>query len=120
MAVPILGKLGLSGDDSGLPIEVTDNSSPGTTIHTVTSDPDEFEEVWLYASSRAGVDVELTIVFDHSGDLREMPIGIPAGFGLIRILPGMRFDDGIVIKAYVPAGYEDLLMMSGHTTRIHT
>ena len=106
-------------DSGGLRNPVTDTASPGTAIHTVTSDSGAYEEVWLEANNVGSAPVALTLVLAHGTDVRELRMGISAGDGLYLILPGNAYRDGVVISAYVPSGHESDILIGGFVNQVN-
>lgn len=57
-----ISKNHLSGSTDGKPIQVPINTGAFATVHTGPSDPNNFDEVWIWASNANGSVDEIVIV----------------------------------------------------------
>jgi len=111
-AIPLSG-----GTANGRPIKVVATSSPGTTIHTVVVG--YTDEVWLWANNTNAGSVTLTVEFggtSNPDDRIANAYVIPANSALVLIVPGIRLDENLVVKAF--ASSANVLLISGNANRI--
>jgi hypothetical protein len=114
-------KLPLSGGNgNGRPIKVAQTATAGTTIHTASSDPDDIDELWLYATNDDSADILLTIEFggvSNPDDLIRQTITSRSGLTLVvagLILKGNATQ--LLCRAF--AATADEIMISGYVNRI--
>lgn len=87
----------------GRPVLVTTNASPGTDIHTVTTNSSQFDEVWLYAANNGTTNISLTVEFGSNSSADQINASIPFKSGLYLIVPGIPLQGDATpptIKAY--------------------
>lgn len=109
----------LSGSTDGKSIEVAATATLGTTIHAATSSTTAFDEVWLYAMNRHGSDVTLTLEAESTGTTAAEAIAsqtIPFQEGLVRVMPGMIFNNSTNIRAF--ASVANVVSIFGFINRI--
>jgi hypothetical protein len=103
----------------GRPILVTTNASPGTAIHTVTTNSSQFDEVWLYAVNNHTSNVALTVEFGSNSSADQINATIPFKSGLYLIVPGIPMQGDATpptVKAY--AGTTNVISISGWVNRL--
>lgn len=94
----------LSASTDGRAIKVTANSTPGTLIHTGSSDPTIMHEVWLWVANTDTSDRKLTVEWGGTtspDDLIEM--SVLAESGLFVVAPGLLIKGNatpLVIRAF--------------------
>jgi hypothetical protein len=105
----------LSGSTNGRPIKVVATATPGTLIHT--ADATATDEVYIYAVSTTGADVDLTIEFggvtspdDH------ITVKVKKEAGLLLVVPGSPLTNSLVVRAF--AGSANALNIVGWVNRI--
>ena len=107
------------GAGDGGPIPVAATSSPGTTIHTAVSGTSGYDEIYLYAANVTGTSATLTIEWGGTTDPDDRIVkgySIPANSALLLIVPGLRLNNGSVVKAY--SGTAGAINISGNVNRI--
>lgn len=111
----------LSGSTNGRGIKVAANSSPGTTVHTVGSGTSGFDEVWLWVTNSDSVARGLTIEWGGAtapdDDVCNV-LSIPPNSGPTLVVPGLRLNNGLVIKAFGSAA--NVLVITGYYNRATT
>lgn len=107
----------LSGGTNGKNIKVTQTSSTGTEIHTVSSGTTSKDEIWLYAVNTHIADVNLTIQFGGTSDPDDnMNFTLRAYQGLTLLIPGLLLNNALSIKAF--ASVANKIIMNGYVNRI--
>jgi hypothetical protein len=103
----------------GRPILVGATTSPGTAIHTVTTNSSQFDEVWLYAVNNHTSNVALTVEFGSNSSADQINATIPFQSGLYLIVPGIPMQGDATpptVKAY--AGTTNVISISGWVNRL--
>jgi hypothetical protein len=104
----------------GRPILVGATASPGTAIHTVTTNSSQFDEIWLYAyNNDATSNVALTIEFGSNSSADLISSSIPFKTGLFLIVPGIPLQGDATpptVKAY--AATTNVISISGWVNRL--
>jgi hypothetical protein len=95
----------LSGSTHGRAIPIAATATPGTLIHTATSDdkPHVYDEVYLRASNVTGTAATLTLEWGGVGNPSDHVVkaySIPANSQPVSILAGERLRNGLVIRAF--------------------
>lgn len=95
----------LSGSTVGRPIQVNATSSPGTTIHTVSTATGAVEDIFLDAYNTATVDRLLTVELGSTATTSHLYASIPAQGGPYRISAGLRLNGatGVAVSAFATA-----------------
>jgi hypothetical protein len=113
-------KLVLSGSTNGRAILVAATASPGTTIHTGSTNTAVIDEVWLYAQNTDTTARKLTIEWGGTSspdDLIELTI--PAESGLTLVAPGLLIKGAgtaLVVRAF--AATTNVITIHGYVNRI--
>lgn len=106
----------LSGSTNGRPVLVVATATAGTLIHTAVNVAGQFDEVWLWAHNTSASAVKLTL---ETGGVTapndHIEITIPPESGLVPLLPGVRFNGGVVIRAF--AASASVLNIVGNVNR---
>jgi orotidine-5'-phosphate decarboxylase len=103
----------------GRPILVTTNASPGTAIHTVTTNSSQFDEVWLYAANNGTTNVALTVEFGSNSSADQINAAIPFKSGLYLLIPGIPLQGNTTastVKAYTNT--VNVVSISGWVNRL--
>lgn len=105
---------------TGLGIPVANTTSPGTTIHTCSSNTSIIDEVWIYAVNYDTSARKLTLQFGGTtaGD-NDIELTIAAESGLVLVAPGLPVQGNAtakVIKAY--AATATSIVLYGYVNRI--
>jgi hypothetical protein len=103
----------------GRPVLVTTNASPGTDIHTVTTNSSQFDEVWLYAVNNHTSNVALTVEFGSNSSADQINAAIPFKSGLYLIVPGIPLQGNTTastVKAYTNT--VNVVSISGWVNRL--
>lgn len=112
----------LSGSTNGKAIKLTATGTPGTTIHTGSTDTTITDEVWLYAQNTDTTARKLTIEWGGTAapdDLIE--ITIPAESGLVLVAPGLLIKGAataLVVRGF--AASANVITIHGYVNRIDT
>lgn len=95
----------LSGSTNGRPVAADATSSPGTTLHTVSTATGTLEEVYLDAFNTATADRFVTIEFGSTATTSHLWAQVPAQGGPYRIAAGLRLQGatGQIIRAFATA-----------------
>lgn len=114
-----ISRFKLSGSTGGRAIKVLANSTPGTIIHTASTQIGALDEVWLYAMNTDASPVKLTIEW---GDVTSpddlIELGVPSESGLILIIPGLVLEGATtpyVIRAF--AATQNVVTILGYVNR---
>lgn len=115
-----LAKRVLSGSTHGRPIKVAATATPGTTIHTATSESDEgrYDEIYLFATNTDSSSRTLTIEWGGTtspDDLVTDAFTIPPSVGPVLIIPGLVLRNSLVVKAF--ASSANVVLISGFVHR---
>lgn len=117
MTKPTYQIVSLSESTDFLPINVVSiTDATPDLIHTVTGTVNNYDELWLDAYNYGSVDALLTICYDGISSYQKMKVPVPASRGLIPILKGLRFNNGVEIKAY--ASIANTISVVGSVNRI--
>jgi hypothetical protein len=103
----------------GRPILVGATTSPGTAIHTVTSNSSQFDEVWLYAANNGTTNVALTVEFGSNSSADQINAAIPFKSGLYLLIPGIPLQGDATpptVKAYTNT--VNVVSISGWVNRL--
>ena len=110
----------LSGSVNGKGIRVTTTTSPGTTVHTGSTNTSVIDEVWLYAQNSDTVARKLTIQWGGTAspdDTIELTLEPEAG--LVLVAPGLPIGGAataLVVRAFAAAA--DVVTIHGFVNRI--
>jgi hypothetical protein len=113
-------KLILSGSTNGRAIKVAATATPGTTIHTGSTNTAVLDEVWLYAQNTDTTARKLTIEWGGTSspdDLIELTI--PAESGLTLVAPGLLIKGAgtaLVVRAF--AASANVVTIHGYVNRV--
>ncbi len=108
----------LTGSTYGKGIKVTSTSSASPNVlHTATSSPTDFDELWLWAYSdhTDNQSVNLTIEFGSTTPSK-MTMAVESKKGLYLICPGLPIQFGLDVNAY--AEIADKITLYGYVNRI--
>ena len=89
-----------SGSVDGKMVAVAETTSPGTILHTATSDPTEVDVITILVANIDNKDKELTIEWGGLTDADKIIIGIPHEEGLVLIINGRPLKNGQVVRAF--------------------
>lgn len=111
-------KRGLSGSTDGRGIKVAATSTPGTLVHTALASTaaNEWDEVTLWAVNSSGSAVSLTVQMGGTNSPDDLiTVNVPAGGGLLQVIPGLVMQNGIEIRAF--AAIANVLVIFGSIQR---
>ena len=115
-----ISKQKFTNSTAGRPILVGATASPGTAIHTVTTNSSQFEEIWLYAANNStNTNVALTVEFGSNSSADQINATIPFKSGLYLLVPGIPLPGDATpptVKAY--AGTTNVISISGWVNRL--
>lgn len=74
-------------------------SSPGVAVHTATSSINNVDEIWIWAQNNHTANVELVIGWGGVLDRDCIKVTIPYKAGLHLVVPGLRLNSGLIVKA---------------------
>lgn len=113
-------KLILSGSTNGRAVKVAATSTPGTIIHTGSTDSSVIDEVWLYAMNTDTTARKLTVEWGGTSSPDDLiEIFLPAESGLTLIAPGLLIKGAgtaLVVRAF--AATADVVTIHGYINRI--
>lgn len=110
----------LSSSTDGLPILLANTATPGTAIHTASSNTSVLDEIWIYAMNTDIDQRKLTIEFggttspDHLFEVTVQPES-----GLVLVVPGLILKGNatpLVVRAF--AATANVVTISGYVNRI--
>ncbi len=108
----------LSESTDGRPIQVTATSSPGTLIHTCSDDPDDQDELWVYAFNTTSGNVVVTLEFGGTSASDALPTTVHADSDRVisrgMVLPGKA--SPLEVRAYATSG--SVINVQGYANRI--
>jgi hypothetical protein len=110
----------LSGSTDGRAIKVSATGTPGTLIHTGSTNTSVIDEIWLYAQNTDTTARKLTVEW---GDVTSpddlIEITIPAESGLVLVAPGLIIKGNataLIVRAF--AASANVLTVHGYVNRI--
>lgn len=112
----------LSASDDGKSILVATATSPGTLIHTASTNTSVIDEVWLYATNTDVSARKLTLQWGGTtspNDLIELTVQPESG--LVLIVPGFILKGNAsakTVRAFVESGGVSLVAIHGYVNRI--
>ena len=109
----------LSGSTNGRAIPVAAIVTPGTLIHTATSEGSGFDEVYLWVSNVTAAAATLTVEWGgvtDPGDHIVKAYPVPANSPPIPIVTGQVLKGGLLCRAFSPTA--NALNVSGFVNRI--
>lgn len=112
-------KVILSGSTNGRPIKVVATASPGTTIHTASSDTGVIDEIYLWAINTNSASLTLSTQWGGTtdpDDFVEKAMPIDANSEPILIAPGIPLAAGLIVKVF--ASSANLITIVGFVNRI--
>ena len=96
-----------SGSTNGRAVKIAATASAGTVIHTVATTVTTaglMDEVWLYGYNSDTVSRELTLQMGGTATPDDdIKITLAPKAGLVLLVPGLRFNNGVVIRGYCAA-----------------
>ena len=108
------------GAGNGRRIKVAATATPGTLIHTGSSDPTVTDEVWLDVYNSGASPVDLTIEWAGvTAPDDQIVQTVPAKSGLTLVVPGnviLGAASPLVVRAF--AGSANVLTIGGYVNRI--
>ena len=107
----------LSASTNGKQIVLTNNSSPGTLLHTAPSGTSSVDEVWIYATNTsAASSAKLTIQWGETATPGYVEIFLTPESGYTLIIPGMIIQNGLEIRAFTDS--TNFVNINGYVNRI--
>ena len=104
----------------GRAILVGATATPGTAIHTVTTNSSQFEEIWLYAANNSNsANASLTVEFGSNSSTDQINAAIPYKTGLYLIVPGIPLQGDATpptVKAF--SNVANVVSISGWVNRL--
>lgn len=88
---------------NGRPIAISATSSPGTILHTATNVSGEVDQVSIYLTNIDAVSREVTLERGGTSNSDILKVTVPAKAGDVLVMDGLRFNGGVVIRAYCAA-----------------
>lgn len=110
----------LSSSSDGMPILIANTTTPGTTIHTASSNTSVEDEIWIYAMNTDTTSRKLTIEFGGTtspNNLIELTVQPEAG--LVLVIPGLILKGNAtpkVVRAFAETA--NVVTVSGYVNRI--
>lgn len=110
-------KLKLSASNNGRMIKIASVATPGTLLHTAVTGILDMDEVWLYATNNHSANLNLTFELGGTSSPDDLvQVTIPFKSGLIMVIPGFVFNNGVSIRAFAQTA--NLISVSGWVNRI--
>lgn len=110
----------LSESVNGKAVKVAQTASPGTLIHTGSTNTAVTDEVWLYAVNSDTTPRKLTVQWGGTASPDdEIEVTIPSESGLVLVAPGLLLKGAataLVIRAFASAG--NVITLHGYANRI--
>ena len=110
----------LSGSTDGRAVKVAATSTPGTIIHTGSTNTSVMDEIWLYAQNTSTSNVKLTIEWGGTSTPDDIiEVTIPPESGLVLVAPGLIIKGNataLVVRAF--AATASVIMIHGYVNRI--
>jgi hypothetical protein len=110
----------LSGSTDGRGVKVAATSTPGTTLHTATTNSAYYDELWIWAQNNDAADIVLTIEFGGVTSPDDLiTVTIPTKSGLFLITPGLVLKGNatpLVVKAF--AATANKIILFGFANRV--
>lgn len=99
----VFSKKILSGSTNGKSIAVAATATPGTLIHTGSTDPLVLQEIWIYATNYDTVSHRLNIEFGGTTAADNISLLLDPYTGLSIIIPGLNLVGNatpLVVRAF--------------------
>lgn len=111
-------KLKLSSSTNGRGILVAATATPGTVIHTATTDNtgNVWDEVWLWAVNKHTADLVLTLEMGGTSAADLDYLTLPFRRGRVLICAGEIFNNGVNLSAF--ASVTNVISLHGFINRI--
>lgn len=116
-----VNKFLLSESSQGKAVKVAATATPGTTLHTGSTNTSALDEVWLYAMNNGTVDCNLTVEWGNTSSPDDLiQITLPFKSGLTLVAPGLLLagnsSSGLLIRAF--SSVADIVSIHGYVNRI--
>jgi hypothetical protein len=98
-------KLTLSGSVDGKPTAVAATATPGTLIHTGSTNVNILHEIWLYAVNTHTAAIKLTVEWGDATTANNIEYTVAAENGLYLIAPGLLLKGNataLTVRAFAP------------------
>ncbi len=93
-----------SGSTNGKQIKIAATSTPGTLLHTAVVGVTSLDEVWGWVTNNDTVSRNLTVEMGGVATPDDLiQLAVPSKTGLYLVIPGIRFNNGAVIRAFSDA-----------------
>lgn len=89
-----------SGSTNGRPIALAATATPGTLLHTATSTAGQVDEVYVWLANIDTETRQVTLEVGGTGTSDQWIVSIDAKAGGALVLPGIRFNGGVAIRAF--------------------
>jgi hypothetical protein len=107
----------LSGSTNGRMIKVVAVATAGTLIHTAVAGVVDFDELWLYACNTDASARLLTIEWGGVAAPDDtIEVELAANSGLVLIVPGLRLQNGLVVRAFAAAA--NVVLVGGNVNTL--
>lgn len=113
----------LSGSTGGRPILIANVATPGTLIHTGSTNTSVLHEVWLYAMNSDTTARKITVEWGGTtapNDIIELTV--PAESGLVLVAPGLLLQGAsptaLTIRAFAASGGGNVVNVTGFVNSI--
>ena len=105
------------GSTNGRMVKVVATATAGTILHTAATGTSDMDEVYIWAVNSHSADVLLTIEFGGVGDPDDLiTYTVPFDDGLHLIVPGIRLQNGLVVRAF--AGTANVILCAVNVNRL--
>jgi hypothetical protein len=93
-------RIPLSASPNGLPIALSNTTSPGNLLHTAVTATSSIDEVYVMAANVSGGAAKLTVEWGQSGSYLIKDYSIAANSAVILIANGVILNGGKNVAAY--------------------
>lgn len=110
----------LSGSTDGRAIKLAATSTPGTLIHTGSTNTSVMDEIWLYAQNTDTSARKLTVEWGGTSSPDDLiEVTVPAESGLVLVVPGLIIKGNataLVVRGF--AATANVVTIHGYVNRI--
>lgn len=112
-----ISRIELSGSVDGRMITTTSTVGAGTTIHTAQAGTgnDNYDEIWVWATNTSTANGKLSLLWGSTGDVDLVTQTIPAGSGLVPLVPGLVLQNSLLARFFVES---TAIKVGGYVNRI--
>lgn len=105
----------LSASTNGLPINITQTATLGTTIHTAVTGTKRWDKVWAYAANTSTSQILVTVEFGGAGTTKQLLTLVPAQ-SQVNIIYGIPIQNGLLVTVF--AGTTAVINITGFIEQV--